>query len=213
VLAEILRRRVSAIIRTNDQELAAEAMRAAVGGGFRVVEFTLTTPGALELIAEFAAEADLLVGAGTVMSPTQAREARAAGAKFLVSPVCDPQVIAAARALDVVSIPGTFTPTEMLTAHRCGADMVKLFPGPADAAQHVAAILGPMPYLRVFPTAGVTLGNFLDILKAGAAGVGFVKPLFEPADLAKRDFAAIEQRAASVIARLAGLSSPAPGSN
>jgi hypothetical protein len=59
----------------------------------------------------------------------------------------------------------------------------------------------------------VTLGNFLDILKAGAAGVGFVKPLFEPADLAKRDFAAIEQRAASVIARLAGLSSPAPGSN
>ncbi|MHC4094131.1 MAG: bifunctional 4-hydroxy-2-oxoglutarate aldolase/2-dehydro-3-deoxy-phosphogluconate aldolase [Planctomycetota bacterium] len=195
VLAEILRRRVSAIIRTNDQELAAEAMRAAVGGGFRVVEFTLTTPGALELIAEFAAEADLLVGAGTVMSPTQAREARAAGAKFLVSPVCDPQVIAAARALDVVSIPGTFTPTEMLTAHRCGADMVKLFPGPA------------------FPTAGVTLGNFLDILKAGAAGVGFVKPLFEPADLAKRDFAAIEQRAASVIARLAGLSSPAPGSN
>ncbi len=196
--------RVGAIIRTDDQDLARQAMLAAVRGGFRMVEFTLTTPGALELIGEFADREDLLVGAGTVMSPEDAAAAVSAGARFLVSPVCDPEVIAAARKLDVASIPGTFTPTEMLTAHRCGADFVKLFPAPADPAQFVANILGPLPYLRIYPTAGVTPENFTAILEAGAAGVGFVKPLFEPADLARRDFDAIEKRAAGIIRQLAG---------
>ena len=90
--------RVSAIIRTQDQTLAGEAMRAVVDGGFRVVEFTLTTPGALELIATFAGQSDLLVGAGTVMSPEAGRAAVDAGARFLVSPICDPAVVAAALA-------------------------------------------------------------------------------------------------------------------
>jgi Entner-Doudoroff aldolase len=202
VLAQILERQVQATVRTKDHELAAEAMRATVRGGFRMLEFTLTTPGAFDLIAEFARQPDLMVGAGTVMSPGEAADAVAAGASFIVSPVCDPEVIAAARALDVVSIPGTFTPTEMLRAHRCGADLVKLFPGPADVAAYVASVLAPMPYLRIFPTNGVTLDNFLAILQAGAAGVAFVKYLFAPADMARRDFAAIERRAADIFSRL-----------
>lgn len=202
VLQVILERRVSAIIRTKDQQLAADAMAAAVRGGFRIVEFTLTTPGALELIADFSKNEDLLVGAGTVLTPEQARSAVAAGARFLVSPVCDPEVITEAKRLSAVSIPGTYTPTEMLTAHRCGADLVKLFPAPADAVNFVSAVLGPLPELRIFPTAGVTLDNFVAVLRAGAAGVGFVKPLFEPADMEARRFDAIEQRAAEIIRRL-----------
>ena len=202
VLAEIERRRVGAIIRTDDQELASEAMKAAVAGGFRMVEFTLTTPNALRLISEFSSNPDLLVGAGTVMSPREARKAVNAGASFLVSPVCDPEVIAEAKALDVVSIPGTFTPSEMMTAHSCGADLVKLFPSPGNVAEYVTAILGPLPFLRIFPTDGVTPENFIEILSAGAAGVGFVRSLFDPADLSARDFAAIERRAAGIIERL-----------
>ena len=202
VLAEIARRRVGAIIRTDDQELASEAMKAVVAGGFRMVEFTLTTPSALRLISEFSGNPDLLVGAGTVMSPRDAREAVNAGASFLVSPVCDPEVIAETKALDVVSIPGTFTPSEMMTAHSCGADLVKLFPSPGNVAEYVTAILGPLPFLRIFPTDGVTPENFIEILSAGAAGVGFVRSLFDPADLSAGDFAAIERRAADIVERL-----------
>lgn len=198
----IARERVSAIIRTKEQTLAGDAMRAAVDGGFRIVEFTLTTPGALQLIATFAKEADLLVGAGTVMSPDGARAAVDAGARFLVSPICDPQVVAAAGALDVAVIPGAFTPTEMEAAHRLGADFVKVFPAPAGGVDFIRAIRGPLPHLRLFPTAGPTPGNFLDYLAAGCAGVGFVRSLFEPTDLEEKNFAAISLRAAGIVKRL-----------
>ena len=203
ILEELDRRRISAIIRTDDQQLAADAMSAAIAGGFRIVEFTLTTPGALELIAEFArVPEELLVGAGTVMTPQQAESAVQAGARFLVSPVCDPEIIACAKRLDVVSIPGTFTATEMITAHRAGADLLKLFPAPADVAQYIKSILGPLPQLKIFPTAGVDIANMREVLDAGAAGIGFVRSLFTPADIAARNFDAIQLRAQAITARL-----------
>lgn len=206
VVQRIEHERVSAIVRTHEAALAEAAMRAAVAGGFRVVEFTLTTPGALELVAAFAANRDLLVGAGTVLTVEQVQAAKKAGAHFIVSPVWDPAVIRKAGELDLASIPGTLTPTEMLAAHAAGADFVKLFPAPSDVAEYVTALRGPLPQLRIFPTAGVTVENFLDILRAGAAGVGFVRSLFVPADMAARDFTAIERRAAQIHARLrAGL--------
>jgi len=198
----IERERISAIIRTHDKHTAREAMRAAVDGGFRMVEFTLTTPGAMELVGEFSKRTDLLVGAGTVLTVEQARQAVAAGARFLVSPICDPIIVAEAAALDAASIPGAYTPTEMETAHRLGADFVKVFPAPAGGVGFIDAVRGPLPHLRLFPTAGVTTENFVDFLSAGCAGVGFVRPLFEPADLARGDFAAIRNRAAEVIRRL-----------
>lgn len=203
VAATIERERINAIIRTQNQELAARAMEAAIDGGFRIVEFTLTTPGALELIAQFAARADLTVGAGTVMTPGQACDAVAAGARFLVSPICDRQVLAEAASLDVPSIPGACTPTEMETAHRLGADFVKVFPEPAGGVDFIRAILGPLPHLRLFPTAGATPENFVEFLEAGCVGVGFVRTLFEPADLAAGDFAAICDRATTITRRLA----------
>lgn len=201
-LAAIARLKISAIIRTNSTETASAAMEAAVAGGFRMVEFTLTTPGALELIKRFASRSDLLVGAGTVLTVQQARDSVRAGARFLVSPITDAAVIAEAAALDVVSIFGAFTPTEMMTAHRLGADIIKLFPAPADVADYVAAILAPLPHLKIFPTAGVTADNLLAVLRSGAFGVGFVKSLFDPAALAAGDYAAIERKAAEIHKRL-----------
>ena len=129
--------RVSAIIRTQDQTLAHDAMQSAVEGGFRLVEFTLTTPGALELVKEFSKNPELTVGAGTVMTPEQATLAVAAGARFLVSPITDAEVVAAAADLDVVCIPGAQTPTEMETAHRLGADFIKVFPAPAGGVDRL----------------------------------------------------------------------------
>lgn len=202
VISDIQRLRISAIIRTQDQQLARDAMNAAVAGGFRIIEFTLTTPNAPDLIAEFSENRELLVGAGTVLTTDQARQAVQAGARFLVSPVCDPEVIAEAGSLDVACIPGTFTATEMITAHRAGADFVKLFPAPVDVASYVSSILGPLPELRIFPTAGVSADNVVKVLRAGAAGVGFVKALFDPECMRAKNFKAIEHRAVEITGRL-----------
>ena len=199
----IQRERVSAIIRTEDQSLAHDAIQAAVDGGFRVVEFTLTTPGALELISVFAKRSELLVGAGTVMTPALARQAVEAGASFLVSPIYDRDVVVEAAVLDAVCIPGAQTPTEMETVHRSGADFVKVFPAPAGGVDFIRAIRGPLPHLRLFPTAGATPDNFTEYLDAGCAGVGFVRTLFTSDNMSSGDFAAIRERAAGIIRRLA----------
>jgi len=203
IKSELLERKISAIIRTDDHKVAEQAMQAAVDGGFRVVEFTLTTPGSLNLITQFRENDDLIVGAGTVMSPTIVQEAVEAGAQFLVSPVCNLDVIQEAEKLDVVSIPGTFTATEMETAHRAGADFVKLFPAPANVAEYIRFILAPLPYLKIFPTSGVNLDNMLDVLQAGAAGTGFVRPLFDPEMIRNKNYGGIRQRAEAIVERLA----------
>ena len=202
-LETIAKHRCSAILRTPLRDAAAPAMQAAVEGGFRIVEFTLTTPDAIEHIAAFAADDRLLVGAGTVLSTDEAAAATEAGARFLVSPVTDPEVIGWCKARDVLAIPGAYTPTEMLSAHRAGAEVVKLFPSPGNAADegpsYLRACLGPLPFLRLFPTSGVTEANVQGFLAAGAFGVGFVNNLFEAADLAAGDFTAVRERAARMV--------------
>jgi Entner-Doudoroff aldolase len=187
--------RCSAILRTTHASAVAPAMQAAVDGGLRIVEFTLTTPGALEQIAAFARQRGVLVGAGTVLDVGAADRAVDAGARFLVSPVADPEVIGWARERGIVAIPGVATPTEMLLAHRAGAPILKLFPAPAGGPDFVRAVLAPMPFLRIFPTNGVDASNVGAYLAAGAFGVGFVAALFPPADLAAGRFDAIRERA------------------
>jgi Entner-Doudoroff aldolase len=202
----LLARKISAIVRTDDQSVAEQAMAAAVEGGFRVIEFTLNTPGALELITQFRSmDESLLVGAGTVMTPQAAKEAVNAGAQFIVSPVCDPAVIREAGEMGVVSIPGTQTPTEMQRAHETGADFVKLFPAPPNVAEYIRYVLGPQPHLKIFPTSGVNLDNMVEVLEAGAAGVGFVGPLFDPQSMLNRNFDDIRERAEKIVAQLADL--------
>ncbi len=195
VLNALAEHRCSAILRTSEPAAVRPALDAAVGGGFRILEVTMTTPDALEHIAALRARDDLVVGAGTVLTPADADAAAAAGAQFLVSPVTDPAVIDACRRHGLASIPGTATPTEMMAAHRAGADLVKLFPGPAIGAPYVQALLGPMPFLKVFPTHGVDEQNCLQWLQAGSFGVGFVGSLFAPEDLARGRFDLIEARA------------------
>lgn len=197
--ASLTEHRAVAIMRATDRERAAAAMHVAVEAGFRVLEFTVTTPGALSLIAEFAADTRLTVGAGTVLDPETAGAAVRAGARFLVSPVVDERVIACARALGVAALPGCFTPTEMWRAHTAGAAAQKLFPGPSDVATFVRAVLGPMPFLRIVPTNGVHAGNARAVLAAGAAGVGFTTALFEPALVQAGDLTAIGERAVHLL--------------
>jgi len=194
-VAQFRRERASAILRTHNDQLAREAMKAAVAGGFRIVEFTLSIPNVFALINEFSTDETLIVGAGTVLSVEDARSAVDAGAQFLVSPVVDEAVVEQARALSVAVMPGCATPTEMLRAHRAGAQLQKLFPQQGAGPAWVKQTLGPLPFLRIVPTAGVTLENAAAYLHAGAAAVGFVNSLFDPADIQQEDWSAITTRA------------------
>lgn len=194
--------RASAILRTNHQDVAREAMNAAVAGGFRVIEFTLSIPGANELIAEFSQRPGLIVGAGTVLTVEEARAAAGAGASFLVSPVVDEVVIEEAHRLGLAVMPGCSTPTEMLRAHRAGAQLQKLFPAPGTGPAWVTQTLGPLPFLRIVPTSGVTLENAAEFWRAGAYALGFVASLFPAADLAARRFDLIQSRAQQMLAAI-----------
>lgn len=196
------RSRASAILRTDDQRQAALAMEAAVRGGFRIIEFTLTIPGVYELVQDFANRDGLVVGTGTVMTPSEAERSVAAGASFLVSPVVDKEVIASARRLGVASMPGTHTPTEMLLAHRAGAELCKLFPAPAGGPAWLQSVLAPMPYLKIVPTNGVTPENAAEWMASGAFAVGFVAPLFVAEDIRQGNWDAIESRARDCLAAL-----------
>lgn len=194
------RLKASAILRTNDQKKAALAMDAAVRGGFKVIEFTLTIPGVYELVQEYSAKNGLIVGTGTVMDANQARLSVEAGACFLVSPVVDEGMIHAANDLGVASMPGTHTPTEMLRAQRAGAQMCKLFPAPAGGPGWVRSVLGPMPDLKIVPTNGVDEHNAGEWMAAGCFGVGYVAPLFVAEDIAQGNWDAIEARARRCLA-------------
>ena len=199
VLDRFAEERCSAILRTPNESAVVPALQAAVDGGFKIIECTLNTPSALDAIRGFAERDDLLVGAGTVLTTDAAAAAVDAGARFLVSPVMDPEVIGWCVERDLVVIPGTFTPTEMLCAHRAGAPIVKFFPGPGDGPETVKSIRGPLPFLRIFPTSGVTLENARAFLDAGAFGLGFANCLFDPDDIEHERFDAIRERAAQMV--------------
>lgn len=193
-------RRASAIIRTDSTDAARHAMNAAIRGGFTICEFTLTVPGAIGLLEEFRKRGEregLIIGAGTVLTPADAKEAVGAGAQFLVSPVVDEVVIAEAARLGVAMMPGGATPTEMLKAHRAGAALQKLFPSlpGTHGPTWVAQTLAPLPMLRIVPTSGVTIENVPAFLQAGAWALGFVNALFDPADVRAQRWDAIESRA------------------
>lgn len=190
--------RAMPIVRSHDETIAASSMDAAVDAGFTIVEFTMNTPNAVDLISRFARRSHLTVGAGTVLSVDDARAAVDAGARFLVSPVCDVEVIEEAGRLGVAIIPGTHTPTEMWTAHRAGAQLVKLFPVAASGPDTVRSILGPMPFLRIHPTNGVNMNNAAAYIEAGAFSIGFVRALFDPKDMATGHWANITARGAKL---------------
>jgi 2-dehydro-3-deoxyphosphogluconate aldolase / (4S)-4-hydroxy-2-oxoglutarate aldolase len=165
---------VIAVVRlpeTTDLRPLAGALAA---GGVDVIEITLTTPGALEAIADLASDEGLkgcLIGAGTVLDVKAARDVIARGARFVVSPAFDRFVVRYCRDHHVPCLPGAFTPTELHEAWRAGATAVKLFPASTLGPQYLREVLAPLPSLRVVPSGGVSLENAGEWIRAGAAAV------------------------------------------
>ena len=205
VLDRFARDRVCAVLRTATAEAAPKAMAAAIAGGFKIAEFTLTTPGCLDTLADFRAkhDGDVMVGCGTIMCTTDAEAAIDAGSEFIITPVLVPEVVEWCVQRDIVVIPGCQTPTEAYNAYKLGAPLQKIFPGVAGAHAWVKAVSSALPMLRLNPTSGVDLDNAGDFLMNGAASVGLVAPLFDPQAVASGDWDQITANAAKVIGNAA----------
>ena len=197
VIALIKAEGTVAVIRTDSIERALGAANAVIAGGFRAIEITYSFNGATEAIAKLsdANENDLLIGAGTILNRGQVREAVGAGARFLVSPCVLPEVIDAARELQVAIIPGAFTPTEIYTAYSLGADIVKIFPAVRYGPEYLRALRGPLPQIPIMPTSGVDATNVAEWFRAGAVAVGAVSSVLDPVLIRNGDWAKLTQRA------------------
>ena len=197
---------VVAIVRMDDAAGLGQVARSIKEGGVDVIEFTMTTPGALDIIAKSSAEfgSSVLLGAGTVLDPETARAAILAGARFLVAPTLNTAVIEMAHRYDVAVIPGTFTPTELLTAWEAGADLLKVFPATALGPQYFKDVLAPLPYLRMVPTGGVSLDNCAAFIKAGAVAVAVGSNLVDRKAVKERRWADLTATAQKFVAAVQG---------
>lgn len=165
---------VIAIMRAQNPGQLIAAADAIQKGGVRVMEVTMTTPGALNVIAEAVQRygREALFGAGTVLDPETARSAILAGAGFVVAPTLRLEVIALCNRYGIPVIPGCFTPTEMLTAWEAGADMIKLFPADVGGPALIKALLAPLPQLQIIPVGGVDLKTAAAFIRNGAVALG-----------------------------------------
>jgi len=163
------------VLRAKNATQAHAVVKAMIAGGVTVVEVTMTVPGAIDLLKQLKAEYGdkLLLGSGTVTTAEQAEATIDAGAEFVVSPSLHPAVIAMTKKMGKLSIPGSLTPTEVITAWEAGADYVKIFPCSAvGGASYLKSLLAPFPHLKLIPTGGVTLQTAESFLRAGARALG-----------------------------------------
>jgi 2-dehydro-3-deoxyphosphogluconate aldolase/(4S)-4-hydroxy-2-oxoglutarate aldolase len=205
VLDALLAAKVIAVIRMKDAARLAGTAEALRKGGVTAIEITMTVPGAVDIIREMARSKapGMLVGAGTVLDAGMAADVIGAGADFVVSPITDRDMIQACRAAGVLVAPGAFTPTEIVSAWRAGADIVKVFPATSLGPQFLRDVRGPLPQIRLMPTGGVTIENARDFLAAGACCVGIGTALVDRKDVEAGDWAALEARARRLMASLA----------
>lgn len=177
----VLQDRVILCLRLSDPAVVLDACRAAIRGGLEILELTLTTPGALEVMAQLATENAAVVGAGTVLSVQDVERVAEAGGRFAMSPVFDAEVVAAAHQHGLLAVPGAATPGEILAAYRSGAKMVKVFPAAAlGGPLFLKAVRGPLPDIPLVPTSGPTADTLAEYFAAGACAVGIGGEVFPP---------------------------------
>lgn len=148
--------------------------------GIHLFEVTLNSPRALDTIHTLTRQhADMLIGAGTVTRVEHVTQAVQSGARFLVCPHTDIEIIQSAHQQNIPIIPGAFTPSEILTAHHAGAHLVKLFPAMPSGPTYIRQLRGPLPEIPLVVTGGITPDNAADFLKAGAYAVALGSALID----------------------------------
>jgi 2-dehydro-3-deoxyphosphogluconate aldolase/(4S)-4-hydroxy-2-oxoglutarate aldolase len=189
-LDRILNSGVVAILRATSGEFLADVAEALLAGGVEAIEVTFTVPRCPEVLEQVADRLGdkIVLGAGTVLDPETARAAILAGARFIVSPTVNLDVIQLCRRYSCLVFPGALTPTEILTAWQAGADIVKVFPSDLTGPGYIKAVRRPLPQVRLMPTGGVNLETAADFLKAGACAIGVGSELADPQAIANRQF-------------------------
>lgn len=203
LLAAIEELRAFAVIRTDSAEQALGAARACLAAGLRLIEITLTVPGALGVVERLSRDADAIVGVGSVIETAQVAPAARAGARFVVSPHFDGEILAAAKSCGLLSSMGGVTATEAMACHRAGVDLTKIFPATAFGPAYLKALREPLPFLRLMPTGGVDESNLVAWLDAGAAALGLGGSLADRKTVAAGEFRTVEERARRIVAAVA----------
>lgn len=210
IINEVLNQKIIAIVRGADKNQALEAAKALCAGGVNFVEVTfnqrepdkfIETANAISLIKEHLGD-KMFVGAGTVTTPELVNIAASAGAQYIISPDTDKRVIFETREKNLVSMPGSYTPSEAKMAHEWGADFVKLFPCVGNAPEYVKAICAPFNHIRFLAVGGVNAANAADFLKAGAVGLGVGSSLVSKKDLDLGAYEEITNKARQFVAAI-----------
>ena len=172
VVVLMQRHRLVAVVRSKSAEEAYTTACAASDAGIRFAEITLTVPDALDVIERLAMRKDLYVGAGTVLSKKDGKKAIESGARFVVSPTLELDLIPLCHKAGVACFPGAATPTEILTARRMGADLVKIFPADLVGGPYfIRQMQGPFPDVRFMVSGGVNLENVQEYVQIGVVGI------------------------------------------
>ena len=166
-----------AILRTPTKESAHEIATELISAGVKLIEFTTSTPGALDLIEEFSANKDIYVGLGTATNKEHVKGGKKAGAKFIISPHTDEEVIRKTKKLELISIPGVASPTDVGNAIKFGADALKFFPAKSLGTDYLKAVREPFPNQIWMATGGISVESAGEWIKAGCTAVGLGSPL------------------------------------
>jgi 2-dehydro-3-deoxyphosphogluconate aldolase/(4S)-4-hydroxy-2-oxoglutarate aldolase len=193
---------IIAVVRAQQTAQVLPLSEALIAGGVRVIEITMTTPNALAAIREAREKLGdrALIGVGTVLDADTARAAIAAGAEFVVTPICRTELVAIAHAAGCPIMLGAYTPTEAQVAHEAGADFIKIFPADTLGAGYIKSLRAPLPHLRIVPTGGVDVQNVADFLKAGCAALGVGSSLVSAKILQSADWPELTRRASAFVA-------------
>lgn len=203
VIQKILDEKLIVIVRGLKKEKMIPLAEAMYEGGIRLIEVTYAADGSIpeEVTAECIRsihehfKGQMLVGAGTVLTPKQVEMTKEAGGLFIISPNVNENVIKKTRELDMVSMPGALTPTEIEDAHEMGADFVKLFPISTFGPEYVKAVKAPLSHIRLLAVGGVDHNNLKDYLKVGVCGFGMASNIVDKKMVAEGNYAGITELA------------------
>lgn len=208
VIKAIEREKLIVIVRGIEREKLIPLAEAMYEGGVRLLEVTYSANGAvsdedtaenIRMLCEHFGDR-MYIGAGTVITPRQVKLTKEAGGQFIISPDTYKKVIKKTRKLDMVSMPGALTATEIQAAHRAGADFVKMFPITNMGTDYVKAVKAPLSHIRLLAVGGVDQNNMKDYLKAGVCGFGVGSNIINKKMLAEEDYAGITALAKEYVA-------------
>ena len=198
---------VCGVLRTEDSDAGFRACLAAIEGGVGTIEVTTTVPSWYDMVRGLVATTmgKTPIGVGTVWDPGAVKQAKEAGADFVVTPVVLPEVADACRAEDVLCVLGALTPTEIYQARLAGAKLVKVFPiTPVGGPDYVRALRGPLGAVPLWVSGGVAIDQVAEYLRLGVKAVGLTNSLFSPEALAHRDWEAVRANAQKAAEASAG---------